>query len=307
MSTLRPFLPYVAGLALAWVAYLLTRFILNLLKGSERAMMNFTAQEKSEGSEVRLGSQAYRLRLTFAGFGLNVAGWELQAKIFTWLLLSMTLFIPMLLAGIPFLIWLVSPVLAWVVINSLVQGRWDRMRNRMEKEIPLLLTRLSGSLQTNPNVIEALNEEAENLEPGGPLQTWIFRLVQGMQTRGPAFLQEMQAEAAEVSPALLLVVVEIQRLVETGGQGYAQAFRLTADSLSGVLETRLEAFAVAAGAWGTVRLIALAMGGALASILLNRTLSLGDSPVVQMAILLSIAWAGIGWWYIGDLIRQATQ
>jgi hypothetical protein len=307
MSMLRPFLPYLAGLALAWVAYLLTCFFLALLKGSERAMLDFTTQPTHAGSEVRLGSQAYRLRLTFAGFGLNVAGWERQAQILAWLLLSLGMLLPMLLTGIPFLIWLVSPVLAWVVLNSLIQGKWDRFRNRMEKEIPLLLTRLSGSLQTNPNVIEALNEEAENLEPGGPLQTWIFRLVQGMQTRGTAFLQEMQVEAAEVSPALLLVVVEIERLVETGGQGYAQAFRLTADSLSGVLETRLEAFAVAAGAWGTVRLIALAMGGALASILLNRTLSLGDSPLVQLAILLAIAWAGIGWWYIGDLIRQATQ
>ena len=307
MEPFRFFLPYAAGLALAWIAYQLSGWIFTLLKGSEKAILGFTSNINNESSEVRIGSEAYRLRLAFAGFGMDVAGWERQARLLAWLLVSLALLIPMVLAGFPTLIWLVGPVLAWVVINSLISGKWDQMRNRMEKEIPLLLTRLSGSLQTNPNVIEALNEEAENLEPGGPLQTWVFRLVQGMQTRGLASLQEMQSEAAGVSPALLLVVVEIERLVETGGQGYAQAFRVTADNLSGILETRLEAFAVAAGAWGTVRLIALAMGGAVAAILLNRTINLGESPIVQIAILLAIAWAGIGWWYIGDLIRQATQ
>jgi hypothetical protein len=302
-------LPLMTGGALAWIAYQLAAWILSLLKGSEKALLDFKSNHEASGTqpEVPIGSEVYRLRLAFSGFGLDITGWEKAAKIFAWGLISLGIVLPMILSGFPVLIYLFGPVLGWVIINSLIRGKWEKVRNQMEKEIPLLLTRLSGSLQTSPNVIEALNEEAENLEPGGPLQAWVFRLVQRVQSGGLGALQELQEEAKDISPALLLVVVEIERLFETGGQGYAQAFRVTAENLSGILETRAEAYATAEGAWGTVRLIALALGGAVASILLNRSISLGDNPLVQIAVLLAATWAGVGWWYIGDMIQQATQ
>jgi hypothetical protein len=309
MEINRIILPLVAGGALAWMVYQLSSWMLGMLTGSEKALLDFKSAGAGSISqpEVRIGSETHQLRLAFAGFGLDVTGWERTARCLAWGGVSLGLVLPMILVGFPALIWLVGPALGWVIVGSLIRGKWNKVRNQMEKEIPLLLTRLSGSLQTSPGVIDALNEEAENLEPGGPLQAWVFRLVQNMQAEGVGALQEMQEEAKDVSPALLLVVVEIERLFETGGQGYAQAFRVTAENLAGILETRAEAFATAEGAWGTVRLIALALGGAVASILLNRSISLGDNPLVQMAVLLAIAWAGAGWWYIGDMIQQATQ
>ena len=46
---------------------------------------------------------------------------------------------------------------------------------------------------------------------------------------GKKGLDEMQAEASDISSSLLLVVVEIGRLWETGGQGYAQSFQMVSE------------------------------------------------------------------------------
>ena len=310
MQILRMIFPLIAAGALAAMAYSILGWLFSLATGSRRALADFSnlTDAKKQGPQAQMGSQPYQVRLAFAGYGLDVSGWEESALYLAYGLVALSLLIPLALAGFPPLIWLAAPGLAYVIVNGLVTGKWNKVRQAMEKEIPLLLTRLSGGLQASSNVLNALSEEAEDLQPGGPLQAWVQRLVSKMQSDGMNGLKEMQEEAKDISPALLLFAVQVERLYETGGQGYVQAFHQTAQNLSGLLETRAEALAVADGAWGTVRIIALALGGAVASVMLNpASQMIAANPIVQIAILIAIVWAGVGWWYIGNTINEATQ
>ena len=310
MQALRLILPLLAAGALAAVLYFLVKGLLAWQRGARRALAEFqaTPAAASAPAQVRMGSPAYKTRLAFAGYGLDVSGWEGMARLLAYVGVAGAILLPMALLGLPLLLWPAAPALAFFGVNGVVEGKWSQVRQQIEKEIPLLLTRLSGALQSSANVLAVLSEEAENLEPGGPLQAWLLRLVGRMQAAGVAGLKEMQVEAKEVSPALLLFAVQIERLAETGGQGYVQAFQMTAGNLSGLLETRAEANAVADGAWGTVRIIALALGMAMGSLFFNpASQALTANPIVQVGMLLALVWAGVGFWYIGDTIREAVE
>jgi len=310
MQAVRLIFPMIAAGALAVIAHFILKWLLSLAFGSHKALSDFNTTDTAEKQrvEARMGSKPYIIRLAFSGYGIDVSGWEETALYTAYGVVTLGLLLPIALVGFPPLIWLAAPGLAYVIVNGLVSSKWTKVRQAMEKEIPLLLTRLSGGLQASSNVLSALSEEAEDLQPGGPLQAWVQRLVRKMQADGMNGLKEMQDEAKDISSALLLFAVQVERLYETGGQGYVQAFQQTAQNLSGLLETRAEAMAVADGAWGTVRIIALALGGAVASVMLNpASQAIADNPIVQIATLIAIVWAGIGWWYIGNTINEATQ
>ena len=175
----------------------------------------------------------------------------------------------------------------------------------MEKEIPVYMMNLASVIQLNPNAIQALQDASLSLNPKGYLKPWIERLASSLHSHGRMGLEGMQAEAGDISPSLLLVVVEIGRLWETGGTGFSQSFQMVSENLAGILEGRSKAFSKADGAWGTIRVIVLALGGAIflafsspASSALFRT------PTAQIAILIAVAWAGFGFTYIDDLIRE---
>jgi len=147
-----------------------------------------------------------------------------------------------------------------------------------------------------------------SLDPAGPLQAWMKRLLAAIQTGGRRGLEEMQDEAAAISPSLMLAVMELERLWETGGSGYVEAFRLASDNLASMLEARGMAAAKADGAWGTVRVILLALGGALAAAMSSGSGSgLFGTPTVQIGLLAALAWAALGWNVIGDMIREVMQ
>ena len=109
-------------------------------------------------------------------------------------------------------------------------------------------------------------------------------------------------------PPCLLVVVEIGRLWETGGTGFTQSFQMVSENLAGILEGRSKAFSKADGAWGTIRVIILALGGAIFMAFSSPASSaLFRTPTAQIAILFAVAWAIFGISYIGDLIRATVE
>ena len=314
MQIIRLIYPFLTAGALAVLLYYLVNGLLAWRWGVNRLLADFQQPammkkgSSANSTQSQMGSKTYKVRLAFAGYGLDVTGWEEGALILAYALLAAAILIPMALLKLPLILFLAAPILSFFLVNGLIEGKWNNLRQQIEKEIPLLLTRLSGALQSSSNVLAVLSEEAENLEPGGPLQTWLVRLVQRLQAEGIAGLKSIQEEAKNVSPALLLFAVQVERLYETGGQGYIEAFQMTADNLSGLLETRAEANAVADGAWGTVRIIALALGAAMGSVLLNpASKAISQNPIVQVGMLFAIIWAGVGFWYIGNTIREATE
>ena len=296
------------ALCAAVVVHTLSRWLLNRPPAYARALQDFTLDPSAnQASEVPLGSTAYKLRLAFASFGLEVSGREKFYQYLAMATLAVILAVISALLALPPLFWLGSPVVSCFVVNNLVNGKWDQLCREMEKELPSYLMNLASVIQLNPNPVQALEDASLSLDPQGKLKPWIGRLAKKLQANGRQGLEDMQQEALAISPSLLLMLVEIGRLWETGGPGFAGSFQLVSENLSGIHEGRMKAFARAAGAWSTIRLIVLALGGAILMAFSSPgSRSLFHTPLVQIALLAAIAWAAFGFSYISDLIRETV-
>jgi Flp pilus assembly protein TadB len=260
-----------------------------------------------EDRSVRVGSFEHKIRLAALRYRLNVAGREGLYYYGAIALLALTVLIVLVILGIPPMLYLLAPLVGWAVVNSQINGVWETTRLALEKELPTFLLRLSATIQATPNVPEAITDVVASLDPSGPLQAWMKRLLVAIQTSGRKGLDEMREEAASISPSLFMAIMEIERLWETGGSGYVEAFRLASDNLASILEARAMAAARADGAKSTVRVILIALGGALVLAMSGAAGGgLFNTPLVQIGLLLAIAWAIIGWNLIGDMIRDAS-
>jgi len=240
----------LSALCAAVIMYSLVGWLLKRPSAYARALEDFALDPlANQPAEAPLGSPAYKLRLAFAGFGLQVHGREKRYHYLAISALALMLILVSALLALPPLFWLGGPVVSYFVINNLVDGSWDRLCREMEKEIPAFLMNLASVIQLNPNLLQALEDAALSLDPQGKLRPWIGRLATKLQTHGRQGLDEMQAEAQAISPSLALVLVEIGRLWETGGPGFAHSFQLVSENLSGIQEGRMKAYARAGGAW----------------------------------------------------------
>lgn len=261
-----------------------------------------------EGEPVRTGSFEHKVRLAGMQYRLNVVGKEHLYYYSAMALVALVALLVLVFLGVPLPLYLLAPVLGWVVVSGQVNGAWSKMRMALEKELPTFLLRMSATIQATPNVPEAVADVTASLDPAGPLQAWMKRLLAAMQTGGRKGLEEMREEAAAISPSLMLAVMELERLWETGGSGYVEAFRLASDNLAAILEGRAMAAAKADGASGTVRVILLALGGSLVVAMSSGAGGgLFNTPTVQIGLLIALAWAALGWNVIGDMIREVME
>jgi hypothetical protein len=299
----------IAAGAVALAAYSLIAWLVTRRPSVGRSLQAYAQSPSGKPvPEARVGSQEHKVRLAFAAYGLDVSGKEQLALYLAYAALGMALALSAVFLGLPLLLSLGGLAAGYFAVNGLVNSQWNKTRMAMEREIPTFLMNLSSIIQLTLNVIQALEDASLSLNPKSPLRPWIERLVHAIQSRGQKGLDEMQAEASDISPTLLLVVVEIARLWETGGQGYAQSFQMVSENLSGILEGRARALAKSDGAWGTIRVIVLALGGAILMAFSNPgSGAMFRTGLVQVAIVAGLAWAAFGWSYIGDLIREAVE
>ncbi|MEP0806568.1 MAG: hypothetical protein HRF47_13860 [Chloroflexota bacterium] len=261
-----------------------------------------------EDSPIRTGSFEHKMRLAAMQYRLNVVGKEYLYYYGAMAALAAAVWLVLVVLGVPVTLYLLAPVLGWVVVNGQVSGAWSKMRLALEKELPTFLLRMSATIQATPNVPEAVADVTSSLDPTGPLQAWMKRLLTAMQTGGRKGLDEMREEAAAISPSLMLGVMEVERLWETGGSGYIEAFRLASENLASILEGRAMAAAKADGAWGTIRVILLALGGSLVVAMSSSAGGgLFNTPAIQIGLLIALSWAALGWNVIGDMIREVME
>lgn len=303
--------PFAAAAAAALVGYLLTEMLVKsvLVRGAKERVANYVAMaETSFGEEVEVGSQVHKVRLAFARFGVDVAGREVIAL---WAArASMAL-------GVAFLVWWVGfPVLAapvgavigWLLTGSIVEGAWSTMRRGIEEEIPTLLSRLAGTVQADPNVLQAIEEVSETLSQRGPLHSWLRRLVARVQAGGRPAYQAMLAEAESISPSLGLALFEVGRLWETGGPGYVEAFSRAAENLGEILDSRARAEAKAAGMKSAIRIVLGTL--VLVVVIMIRNPAMSGSirtPLVQLAYLGIAVWVAIGWSMVNGMIEEVAR
>ena len=300
---------FLAALCVAVAAHSLLNWLLTRRPSITRSLKDFASSPSSiPVPDTRVGSMEHKIRLAFAGLGIDVYGREQRSLYLAIGLIGLGLAAGAAALNLPPLFWLAGPAIAYFATHNLVNKKWNQVRIAIEKEIPSYLMNLASVIQLTPNVFRALEDAGLSLNPKGLLKPWIGRLVTSLQSHGREGLEEMQAEAGVISPSLLLMVVEIGRLWETGGTGFTQSFQLVSENLSGILEGRSKAFSKADGAWGTIRVIVLALGGAIFLAFSSPGSSaLFRTPVSQVAMVVALAWAVFGFSYIGDLIRESVE
>jgi hypothetical protein len=302
------FLPVLAAGALAVIGYLAAgRLAAKLGKGVSSRLETFADEAAAPASSaVPVGSYAYRVRLAFARYGLEVSGRE---EFFLWaarIAIGGGLTLVMLIVGLPFITSLIGLVAGYTLVNGLVTRAWNRMRTDIEAEIPALLSGLKSAISTAPNVPQAVADTAKTLS-AGPLRSWAEKTASRMHAEGQPCLEDLRKEAAAVSSSLAVCVELIGRMWTTGGQGYTQAFSSAAENLRDVLSARVLARARGAGAQSTTNLL---MGMAFVMIIfLNRSPSLAAvvrTPLVQVAYAAIFLMIVYGYNMINDMIENAV-
>src|SRR3989304_3252150 len=136
------FMPLVAGLAAATVVYLVAEWALARasVRGAGARLLRFAGLEAADEQAVEVGSQAYRIRLAFGRFGLDVAGREAFVLWAARLLAAAALAFLIWLAGFPPLTALAGPVIAWFFVEGIVQGAWGSMRRAIGAGAPTFLS-----------------------------------------------------------------------------------------------------------------------------------------------------------------------
>lgn len=301
--------PLLVALAVACLGYWLATVLTRHSRSAAKTLAAYYAPPiQEEKKAVAVGSFEHRFRLAALRYHIDAAGKEKAYFYGVIAILSLILLALLSALGVPPALYLLAPAVAYLFTNSQVNGAWSKMRLAIEKELPTFLLRLAATLQATPNVMEAIHDVAESLDPSGPLLPWMQRMLAAMQSAGRKGLEEMQAEAASISPSLLIVVLEIGRLWETGGSGFFDAFHMAADNLASILEGRAQAAAKAGGAWNTIYIILGALGGSLVIAMSSAGgARLFATPAVQIGLLLTLVWAAVGWSVIHDMIREVAE
>jgi hypothetical protein len=310
LRTFMPYIPYIAGLAAAAIAYIAFEWLLHRIRvrGTAEVLERFAAGGEEEILVAAIGSDLYKVRLAFSRYGMNVADREGLALWAARILFAILLTLFIWWAGFPPLTLIAGPALAWLLVGSLVEGAWTKMRREIENEIPTFLSRMSGTVQAEPNVLIALEDVTETLIPEGPLRSWMRRFLSRLSAEGRPAARPMLEEAEAISPSLGLAIFEVLRLWETGGEGYARAFARAAENLMGILDGRVQAYAKAAGAKSAIRVVLGAL--ILVSIFMLRNPEMAATirnPLIQIAYLVIAVWVAIGWYQINSMIEEAVQ
>ena len=308
MSDIYPYRHFILGGLLAFLAYFILQAFRERFQGSDRAISQFVG--RSGGPRpTEMGSWKHKVQLFFRRFHWDASGQENLAFSLLIVFVSGGLVLAIRMIGLPPVAWLGGLVAGIILSRGLVTNAFEKMTQEIEKEIPTLLIRFSGMVQASPNVLQALEEIGHSLDPDKPLREWLLRMVADIQARGTAGLEDMQNEARSLSAALLLAVIQIRRVWETGGRGHIEALQMVADHLSELVATRGLAQAKAGRSWGTVKIIIFSSVVSLGFILNNpasQDIFLGN-PLTRFGLAALVVWGGFGWAYIHDLIRKVTE
>jgi hypothetical protein len=296
--------PYIAGVALAFGTYFLVRLLMQLRRPGGRLTQFAGAAEEKAAADT--GSRNHKIRLVFLSFGLDVSGNETMALALAVLGAGTILALILLIVGAPLLMIPAGYVAAWFLVDSQLNTVWVKLVHGIEREIPIFLSRLASTVQIESNVLEAINEVAETLEPKGQLKEWMQRFIGRCQAGGLQALGEMLLEAQAISTSLGITVFEIGRLWETGGPGYVKAFNMAAENIGDALKARALAHSKGDGAKGSIRMIVLALAAVM--IFMFATPAFAKSmqdPSTQMLYAFILGWMFFGWSMIDSIIEGA--
>jgi len=211
-----------------------------------------------------------------------------------------------LAAGVPLVLVLAAAGLASAMVHSWLASRWTRFVTSLEADLGPLAGRLYATLSLTESTALALRRALEALPPQAPTRLWFERLAAGLETEGPPFLQAALPAAQRVSPSLALLVLQLERCLQAGGQTHAAAFLAASDRLAGVLDARATVSAKAGKARGTITIFLVMLSLMTAYMMSNPAMREGfRAPLAQIAIGGSLVLMLIGYLVVQAMIRDA--
>lgn len=206
----------------------------------------------------------------------------------------------------PLLPALMGGLLGYVVADSWLKGRWHRFRAGIEEELPVFVNRLGAMLLLNESLTACLEEVVDTLDPESSLlRVWMEIYLQGLRQEGKDFLSHARQQANRISPSLALVVFQLDRVVETGGSGFARAFAQSAQSLQAILEVRAVAASKADGARSAIALLLVVMGVVMAMLAASPGMREGYAdPQAQMVLVGALGVMAFGYHFLNGMISD---
>jgi hypothetical protein len=304
---LKQVLPLVGAGALGYVAYRLGLGLANARAGAAKRVVELAGVEVSKTAEVDFGSDAHKVQLAFQRLGLNVTGWEGTAVLVARVGAAIGVFLLLRLLGMPPLTAFLGLFGGPILVNGFLGDAWNRVQKEIEAEIPLFLSGLSSTVQVTPNVLQAVEDEAQALKAGGALQTWLLKVfLPRCQREGFEALDGLTREAAALSSSLGIVIFLVGRMWQTGGAEWRKAFETAAGNLEGVLDARVLGQSIGTTAKGSVRLIAVITMGIIVMIVRTPALAATvQQPIVQIAYALIVLAMLFGLQFMNKLIDEA--
>ena len=310
MENLRLIIPLVGAVLGGLIVYLLGEELSIRVfkpKSSKRVkdLMGVKEVKKVKIKPTDFGSDEFKIRLAFQKLGIDVYKREQLAanigRLVTGLLLVGVLHFIFLF---PLVTSMVGFVCALLIFNSMIEQSWKKLRNEIEKEIPIFLSGFTSTIQVNPNVLQAVEEEAAVLAMDSSLKRWLIdRFVRLGQDKGVVALEEITEEAFRVSNSLGIMVFLIGRLWKTGGMEWKRSFALAASNLEGVMEARMFGIAAGSAAKNSVLAIAMVTGALILLMARNPLLSQSlDNPVVQIVYAIAIIMMVFGYGFMDDMV-----
>lgn len=301
-------MPFIGAVLVAYVIYIIgQQFSKDVFKQntSERVkdLIGYKEEKKIKPSDF--GSEEFKIRLAFSKYNIDVYKREkIALNIARFAAVLLMVGIMHLIFGLPLVTSMVGGLGGIMMVNSFAAGAWTKMCNEVDKEIPIFLSGFTSTIQVNPNVLQAVEEESSVLAANSPLKKWLLeRFVKLGQERGVSVLEELVAEAFRISNSLGVMVFLIGRLWRTGGMEWKRSFALASANLEGVMEARLMGVAAGNSAKGAVKLIIAVTLFIILVMARNPVFKTSmESPVVQAVYAFSILMMIFGYGFMGNMV-----
>lgn len=302
-------IPFIGAALVAYVIYVIGQQLSkNVFKQNTSARVKKLVGAKTEEKKVKpsdFGSPEFKIRLAFSKYNIDVFQRESLALNMARFIMAMLMIAAMhFIFNLPLITSMAGGIGGIMIVNSFAAAAWVKMCNEIDKEIPIFLSGFTSTIQVNPNVLQAVEEESGVLAVNSPLKKWLQeRFVRLGQERGISVLDDLVEEAFRISNSLGIMIFLIGRLWRTGGMEWKRSFALAASNLEGVMEARLFGLAAGNSAKGAVKLL---IGVTLFIILIMARnpvfRSSMESPVVQAVYAMSILMMIFGYGFMSNMV-----
>ncbi len=302
-------LPVIGAAFAAYLLFVIGQQLSNsFFKQNTSARVKKLIGYKEEDKKIKptdFGSSEFKTRLAFSKYNIDVYQHENLAINVTRIIMSLIMIIILhFIFSLPIITSMAGGLGGIMIVNSFAAGAWMKMCNEVDKEIPIFLSGFTSTIQVNPNVLQAVEEESTVLSVNSPLKKWLIeRFVKLGQERGISALEDLVVEAFRISNSLGIMVFLIGRLWKTGGMEWKRSFGLAASNLEGVMEARLLGLAAGNSAKGAVKLIIAVTLFIILVMARNPVFKTSmEFPVVQAVYAMSILMMIFGYGFMSNMI-----